>query len=159
MAQSTSLMERVRNGAIAGAVGTCALDVATYLDVAVRGRPPSSMPSEAAGRLADAAHVSLGAEKKTAENRKTGIGALLGYADGIATGAAFALLARRPRFAVAAVVLGAGAMLASDVPATVSGMTNPKEWGLSGWLSDLVPHLVYGAAAAYAYDRLQSSSS
>ena len=155
----TALASRVRNGVIAGAVGTCALDVATYLDVALRGRPPSDLPFRSAERLAAAAHVSLGSKKKTADNRKRGIGALLGYADGIATGAAFALVARRPNFAVATVALGVAAMLASDVPATVSGMTNPKEWGWSGWLSDVVPHLVYGAAAAYVFDRLQSSSS
>jgi hypothetical protein len=39
-------------GAAAGAVGTFALDVPTYLNMAVRGRPSSETPAEIAGKVA-----------------------------------------------------------------------------------------------------------
>ena len=69
-------------GAIAGAAGTAALNAATYLDVAVRGRPSSGTAQEkSAGR-------------------------------------------RGPFDSVGA------------------------KWSTADWLSDLVPHLVYGAVVA-----------
>ena len=39
-------------GAIAGAAGTMALDVAGYADMAIRGRTPSDLPAEVIRRLA-----------------------------------------------------------------------------------------------------------
>ncbi|MFC8617977.1 hypothetical protein ACFT9M_16400, partial [Micromonospora purpureochromogenes] len=50
----------VVDGAIAGAVGSAALNVVSYLDVAVRARPTSSTPEETVGRIAGLAHVDLG---------------------------------------------------------------------------------------------------
>jgi hypothetical protein len=43
-------------------------------------------------------------------------------------------------------------MAASDVPAVRLGVTNPKEWGLSGWVADIVPHVMYGLITAVAFD-------
>jgi hypothetical protein len=40
-----SFLRSVLIGTAAGAVGTAALDVVTYADMAARGRPESSMPS------------------------------------------------------------------------------------------------------------------
>jgi hypothetical protein len=48
-------------GAAAGAVGTFALDVTTYLDMAVRGRPSSETPAEIAGKVAQTAGIDLAA--------------------------------------------------------------------------------------------------
>jgi hypothetical protein len=53
-------MGRLARGVAAGAVDTTALNVATYLDMAIRGRPSSGVPAEAAERLASRAGVSLG---------------------------------------------------------------------------------------------------
>jgi hypothetical protein len=33
---------------------------------------------------------------------------------------------------------------------TAQGLTDPREWGLEGWLADVVPHAAYGLAAAAA---------
>jgi hypothetical protein len=147
-------------GIAAGAVGTIALDVATYLDMAVRARPASSVPAEVAGALAQRAGVELAADGNDGEragNRRSGLGALLGYGVGLGIGAAYGLL--RPRLPglprpVAATGLGLAAMAASDVPAAALGVTDPRAWGAVGWASDLLPHLAYGLATASVYEAL-----
>jgi hypothetical protein len=148
-------------GIAAGAVGTIALDVATYLDMVVRARPASSLPAEVAGALAERAGVELAAggnDSEPAGNRRSGLGALFGYGVGLGVGAAYGLLRsrlpepRRPRAAAAA--LGLAAMAASDLPATALGVTDPRTWGAAGWASDLLPHLAYGFATATVYEAL-----
>ncbi|MBA3278811.1 MAG: hypothetical protein H0U22_08840 [Geodermatophilaceae bacterium] len=142
-------------GLVAGAAGTTALNVVTYLDMAVRGRPSSSVPAEAAGTLAAGAGVALGAGD-TRDSRKEGIGALLGYATGLGVGVAYGLLRSKARVPVplAAILLSAAAMAASDAPMTALGLTDPREWPASSWIADLVPHLAYGLASAAAYESL-----
>lgn len=61
------------DGAIAGAVGSVALNMVSYLDMVVRARPASSTPEKTAGRLAGVAHVDLGPEDRAA-NRRSGLG-------------------------------------------------------------------------------------
>jgi hypothetical protein len=148
-------------GAAAGAVGTIALDVATYLDMAVRGRPASSVPSDAAGKLAGLVGLGLGDDKDTAANRTSGLGALLGYATGVGVGVAYGALrasVRVPR-PLAAFGLGVAAMAGSDIPLVALGLTDPREWGAAGWAADIVPHLVYGFFAAAAYDGFAGAGS
>jgi hypothetical protein len=84
-------VRRLGHGLIAGAVGTFALDVATYLDIALHGRPASSAPRRAAEELARRAGVSLG-EGEVAANRAEGAGALLGYATGLAGGVVYGMV-------------------------------------------------------------------
>jgi hypothetical protein len=154
------MRRRLLLGVAAGAVGTIALDVAGYLDMVVRARPASSTPAEVAGALAERAGVELAADGRQSEragNRRSGLGALFGYGVGLGIGAAYGLL--RPRLPglprpAAAVGLGLAAMAASDVPATALGVTDPRTWGAVGWVSDLLPHLAYGLAAATAYEAL-----
>ena len=53
-------------------------------------------------------------------------------------------------------MVGATAMAAADVSMTSLGVTDPKQWGAAGWLSDALPHLAYGAvtvATLHALDR------
>jgi hypothetical protein len=56
--------------------------------------------------------------------------------------------------ATAALGLGIAASVAGAAPATALGLTDPRSWGTTGWLSDLVPHLAYGIVTATTYDRL-----
>lgn len=144
------------DGAIAGAVGSAALNVVSYLDMVVRARPASSTPQESARRLAGAAHVDLGPEDQAA-NRRSGLGPLLGYGIGLVTGAAFAVLAaaRRPPLPVAVGLLGGGVMTLSDGAMTALGVTDPRQWRRTDWLTDIVPHLAYGMAAAATWNRLR----
>ncbi|MFF5175712.1 hypothetical protein ACFY3U_24220 [Micromonospora sp. NPDC000089] len=144
------------DGAIAGAVGSAALNVVSYLDMVVRARPASSTPEESARRLAGVAHVDLGSEDRAA-NRRSGLGPLLGYGIGVGAGAAFGLLAgdRRWPVPVAAVLLGGGVMATSDGSLTVLGVSDPRTWRRADWLADVVPHLAYGVAAAATWNRLR----
>lgn len=152
------MMRNLLLGVVAGATGTVALDVATYVDMALRGRPPSSVPAQLAGLLADKAGLPLatGGDDK-ADNRKSGLGALFGYALGLGVGAVYGLL--RPSLGglpapLAAGGVGLAAMAAGDIPIGVSGVSNPATWDVSGWAADLVPHLVYGLVTAGVYDAL-----
>lgn len=54
-----SRQRTLRAGLVAGAAGTLALEAATYLDMAVTGRPRSDIPDQAAGQLARALHLDL----------------------------------------------------------------------------------------------------
>lgn len=142
-------------GTAAGAVGTVALNATTYADMVLRGRPASSVPSQVVERLAEKAGADLSGDDEATQNRKSGLGALSGYAVGLGVGAAYGLVrpllgdVSAPR---AGVVLGLAAMAGSDVPAAALGVTNPMEWGASSWVSDLAPHLAYGLAAAVAHE-------
>lgn len=144
-------------GALAGAAGTLALDVVSYGDMALRGRSASTMPAEVVRRLAvkaGYAPLSIPAEEasETTNNRRSALGALSGYAIGISIGAAYGIISlaagtKRQLF-LRTVVLGAVAMAASDVPATLLGATNLKEWTATSWVSDIVPHVAYGLTTA-----------
>ena len=155
------MYRKVMRGMAAGAAGTVALDIATYADMVIRGRPSSSVPAELAGKLTEALHVDLEGEEtgqqasQVAGRRRSGLGALFGYATGLGIGAAYGLI--RPQFRrvplpLAGVAVGLAAMVASDVPAVSTGVTNPREWGTSGWLADLVPHLIYGLVTAATFE-------
>lgn len=132
-----------------------ALDIVTDLDMVVRARPASSTPQESAKRLAAAVGISLG-EGKEAENRAAGLGALLGYATGLGSSVAYTiLLRRRLPWPAATAVLAGLALLGSNVPMTVLGVTDPREWSAADWAADIIPHLAYGAVAAAVDERLR----
>ncbi len=148
-------MGLLANGLIAGAVGTELLNVATYLDMAIRARGASSLPQEDVQKLADRAGISLGAEE-TAENRKSALGALLGYATGGGIGVAYALARPAVRRLPAAVVVGLAAMALTDASSTALGTTDPRSWSAQDWLADLIPHLAYGVGVVATYNTLDS---
>ena len=161
-----NLRRRLLGGALAGAAGTVALNVVTYLDMAARGRSASKTPAKTAGELSRRAGIDLAAtndkdaDKKTARNRRQALGALLGYVTGVGVGMAYG--AARPRLGavappVAATGLGLAAMAGSDVPATALGVTDPRQWSMSSWASDIVPHLAYGLVVASAYDAVHAT--
>nr|QLJ96296.1 hypothetical protein HZU44_14955 [Micromonospora carbonacea] len=151
---------RLIDGAVAGAVGSAALNMVGYADMVLRARPASSTPEESARRVAGLTHVDLGPEDRAA-NRRAGLGPLLGYGLGVTTGVVFALLAghRRTPLPVAVLLLGGGVMAASDGSMTALGVTDPRRWSRTDWLSDVVPHLAYGMAAAATWNRLRPPSS
>jgi uncharacterized membrane protein len=150
-------------GAAAGAAGTTALNAVTYLDMAVRGRPASDAPEQVVRRLAGKAGVELPGGRRERANRLAGLGPVAGIATGVGVGAlAGALRSAGVRLpaAVGGPLLGAAAMAASDVPLAVAGVSDPRTWSAADWVSDAVPHLVYGVtthatlkAAAAAAER------
>ncbi len=99
----------------------------------------------------------VGAQDQTAQNRESGLGALLGYVNGLGTGVLYGLI--RSRFdsipaPLAAPLVSLTAMAASDIPLVSLHVTNPKTWGLSGWLSDAIPHLIYGIVTVATYEAI-----
>ena len=162
------MLEDALIGAVAGALGTVALNITTYADMAIRGRSSISAPSQLVGKIAEKANVPLsskgvGADDETTQNRESGIGSLLGFVNGLGVGALYGVI--RSQFdedavsiPLAGVVVGLAAMAASDVPLITSGVSDPKSWGVSGWVSDVVPHLIYGLVTAVAHETLRNAS-
>ncbi len=154
------MLREALTGAAAGAVGTVALNAVTYADMAINGRSASEVPDTMAGTLAEKVGLDLSAEGEdldgeTAQNRQSGLGALMGYATGIGVGTAYGLT--RPHLdgvskPVAGVGLALAAMAASDVPTTVLGVVGPTTWPPSSWGMDFGFHLAYGMVTAITYD-------
>ena len=148
-------------GLAAGAVGTTALNTVTYLDMVIRGRPASTTPESTVRRVEELAHLCLaaaGPDSETARNRRSGLGALLGIVAGLGTGVLYGLARERldgAPLAVRGTVAGLAANVGTTGPMAVLGITDPRRWPVSSWLSDLVPHLVYGFATAATFDAAQ----
>jgi hypothetical protein len=146
-------------GAAAGAAGTTALDAVTYLDMVVRGRPPSSTPERTVEKLAEITHVPIPGEGETRKNRVQALGAFTGLVAGIGFGTLVGL-ARAAGFRTSPLVgtalTTAGVLVATNGPMTALGITDPRTWSATDWISDLVPHLAYGwvvKATMDAFDR------
>ena len=128
-------------GAAAGAAGTSALNAVTTLDVAVRGRPASDAPERVVAALADRAGVDVPGRRLAA------LAPLAGTATGVGVGAAAGALRAaglRLPAAVGGPLLGLAAMVASDGPIALLGVSDPRRWTAQDWVTDAVPHLVYG---------------
>ncbi len=140
-------------GAVAGAAGTTALNAVTYLDMALRARPASSMPQRAVDEIAKRAGRPVPGEGEEHDNRLQGLGPLAGIAAGVGVGTVAGLLrplvVRLPA-SVAAILLGGAAMAGSDGPLAAVGLTDPRSWSAREWLTDLAPHLAYGAVTVAA---------
>lgn len=151
------MMRQIAQGLAAGAAGTVALNAATYLDMAVRGRGSSSTPAQAAGELADKAGIDLADDPETAQNRRSGLGALMGFVTGLGVGAAYGAVRPRMRsvpWPAAALGLTVAATAGSSGPMTMLGITDPRQWDAKSWAMDVGPHLAYGVVTALAYEKL-----
>jgi hypothetical protein len=142
-------------GALAGAAGTTALNTVSYLDMAVRGRAASSTPERTVEKLAEIAHVPIPGGGETREHRLQALGALTGLVAGIGFGALVGL-ARAAGFRTSPVVgtalTTAGVLVATNGPMTALGITDPRTWSTTDWISDLVPHLAYGVVVQTTMD-------
>jgi len=134
-----NLLQSMAIGVAAGAAGTAALNIATYLDMTVRARPASGVPAKTGEQLARRAGLDLasdGPDPEKLKNRESGLGALLGYGVGLGIGLGYGLV--RPMFGdrvsrpLVSAALAAAAMASSDVPAVAVGSTDPSKWGPTG---------------------------
>jgi uncharacterized membrane protein len=145
----SSLLTGLLRGTGAGAAGTTALNVATQADMALRARPASGTPTQAVSALADRADVAIPGGPRERGNRLEGLGGLAGTATGVAVGGVAGVLrsagVRLPAI-IGGPLLGAAAMVASDLPAARLNLTDPRRWGTTDWAADAIPHLVYGVA-------------
>jgi hypothetical protein len=147
----TGLLRGLAVGAAAGAAGTTALNTVTYLDMVVRARPASSTPEASVEALAKRTGVTIPGDEEARRNRVAGLGPLLGIASGIGVGVLLGVARAaglKPGPAVGAMLAGTGALVAGNGPMTVLGVTDPRTWSATDWVSDLVPHAVYGVVAA-----------
>ena len=78
-------------------------------------------------------------KRRSARRSGVGVGAAYGGAR------AFGL---RPPVWLAALLTTAGALAGSDGPMTVLGVSDPPTWSTTDWVSDVLPHLAYGAVTA-----------
>jgi hypothetical protein len=148
-------------GAIAGAAGNLTLEIVTYGDMLARGRGSSGVPAKMAGMLADRLGIGpLATETsgEAADNRRTAAGALLGYGLGVGLGTAYGLArsGREDRVStpLAGVGVGLAAMAAADASFALSGASDPREWSVVDWVSDLIPHVIYGLVTVGAYEAI-----
>lgn len=158
-------MQHLVQGLAAGAVGTAVLNTVTYVDMAVRARPSSSVPADTVDELTDLAGVSLGAEGHDSEGaatRREAVGALLGYATGFGVGAVYGLLRAGPLRhiprSLAGVGIAAAATASTVTPYAALGVSDPLTWPAKSWAADIIPHLCYGWATAAAFDALHAPS-
>jgi hypothetical protein len=142
-------------GAAAGAAGTTALNAVTYLDMAVRGRGSSSTPEQTVEKLAEKAHLQIPGDEQTRQNRLQGLGPMTGIAAGIGVGVLVGLVRAagfRSQPLLGTALITGGVMVAADGPMTALGITDPRTWSASSWLSDLVPHAAYAAVVKTTMD-------
>jgi hypothetical protein len=146
-------------GAAAGAAGTTALNATTWADMAMRARPASPLPQQAVEKIAGQAGLSVPGEGAEKENRLEGLGSLSGTATGVGIGVAAALigpvLSRLPVL-LSSVLVGAGAMAATDLGAAKLRLTDPSSWTAADWASDALPHLAYGLVTVLTLRALRS---
>jgi hypothetical protein len=167
---------RIVAGLVAGAAGTIALNITTYLDMLIRGRPASTLPAQVAAKLADEIGLPLDFDdddgnvdaddddateqgpRERQPNREAALGALLGLSNGLGIGLAYGLVRivlPRPPAWMSGAALGGLAMAASDYPATQLGLTDPRDWSGSDWAADVVPHMAYGVTTAVVFEALK----
>jgi hypothetical protein len=151
------MMRSILRGLAAGAAGTTALHAVTYLDMVLRGRAASQTPEQSVTRLAELADVTIPAEGR--ENRVSGAGALLGILSGLVVGAGYGAVRAagwRSSTATAGAVATVGAIAVSAVPMAAIGVSNPRDWSLSDWVSDVIPHVAYGWVTTTTYAAMHS---
>jgi hypothetical protein len=142
-------------GATAGAAGTTALNAVTYLDMVVRGRGTSSTPEDTVEKLAATVHLPIPGEGDTRQNRVQGLGPLLGLVAGIGVGGLGGLARAsgyRSAKPVGTALTTLVVLVAGNGPMTALGITDPRTWSTTDWISDLVPHLAYGVVVKTTMD-------
>jgi hypothetical protein len=151
---SKSLFGAALRGAAAGASGTTALNAVTYLDMLLRARPASTTPQETVEKAVGKASVDIAGDGATRDNRVSALGSLTGLTTGVAVGVGYGMarsLGVRPPILVGAAFAAATAMIGSNGPTTMLGVTDPRSWAGTDWIADVVPHLAYGLVTALTY--------
>ncbi|HKU66777.1 MAG TPA: hypothetical protein VJP85_03280 [Candidatus Baltobacteraceae bacterium] len=145
----------IASGIAAGAAGTAVLNATTYADMAIRARPQSKIPKAVVKEFARWSGV-----RRLPRARAQGLSMLLGYADGFGAGVLFGVMRPRMRgvpWFVAGLGLAALTLVLSEGTATAMGKTDPRQWGVSGWMTDFIPRAVYGCVTCLVYDALTES--
>ncbi|MDX3854326.1 hypothetical protein [Streptomyces sp. AK02-01A] len=137
--------------------GTTALDMTSYLDMALRGRPASTTPEVTVERLSEKSRILVPGSGEKRQNRIAGLGPLTGLAAGVTMGALMGVARSagwRPGFLADGVVATIGALIGTNGPMTVLGVTDPRTWAAKDWVADVVPHLAYAVMTVTVLDGL-----
>jgi hypothetical protein len=157
MPTTMSAVRALAAGAVAGAAGTTALNTLTYLDMVWRARAASSTPEATVKKLAAVTGVTIPGTEEERTNRIAGLGPLTGLLVGVGAGAALGLARAagfRPGMVITSITAAAAALAGSNGPMTALGITDPRTWSRTDWISDIVPHLAYGAVTGGALQAL-----
>ena len=153
-----SILKGFARGAAAGAAGTTALNAVTYLDMLVRGRGASDTPSRLVEKLAHDAGRDLPGSGAERDHRYEAAGPLAGILTGVGVGAVSGALhtsgLKLPAF-IGAPLMGLAAMVASDLPLALTGLSDPRRWSARDWVADALPHLAYGVVAHAALTSME----
>jgi len=153
------MWRQVWTGAAAGAAGTTALNAVTYLDMAVRARAASSTPEDTVEEMAGKLPVDVPGEGDKRDNRVSALGPLMGLATGVGLGALYGAgtsATGRPHPAAGTLVVTAMVLIGANGPMAALGVSDPREWDLNAWLTDIVPHVAYGVVTALTYEAAQT---
>jgi hypothetical protein len=143
-------------GAAAGAAATTALDAVSYLDMAWRGRAPSTTPEASVTRLEEVLRVQIPGAGEVRQHRIAALGSLMGTAAGVSAGAALGAARAagwRPGPVASIVAATMVALVVGNGPMTILGVTDPRQWSAVDWVSDVVPHVAYGVVAGLVLAR------
>ena len=145
-------MRGVSAGIVAGATGTLALDIASYIDMVTSGRAASETPA----KLVEAMAKSFGFDSLTddsdeAKNRRSALGAVLGYANGLSFGIVHGLfngVFRHLPWPIEGVIIALASTAATDALYAKYDVADPTTYTPSVWAYDIGFHLVYGLVTA-----------
>jgi hypothetical protein len=108
-------------------------------------------------KVAEVAHVPIPGQGDERESRLQALGALTGLVAGVGFGTLVGLVRAagfRTSPLVGTALTTAGVLVATNGPMTALGITDPRTWSAADWLSDLVPHVVYGVVVRTTLDAL-----
>lgn len=122
----------------------------------IRGRPASATPQNTIERVAGLCGICIPGSGESRDHRLEGLGALGGLAIGATLGAVYGLAKGIPVVGkssapAAGLGLACGAMVATNGPMAVLGVSDPRNWRKVEWASDIVPHVLYGIVTEYTH--------
>ena len=145
-------MRGIAAGIVAGSVGTLALDIASYFDMISSGRAASETPSNLVAAMAKSfGYESLTEDSDEAKNRRSALGAVLGYANGLTFGATHGLLHgifRHLPWPVEGVIIGLASTAATDMLYAKYEVADPTTYTPTVWAYDIGFHMIYGLITA-----------
>ncbi len=145
-------MRGISAGIVAGSAGTLALDIASYLDMVSSGRAASETPANLVAAMAKSFGLdSLTEDSDEAKNRRSALGALLGYTNGLSFGVVHGLfhgIFRHVPWPVEGIIIALASTAATDALYAKYGVADPTTYTPSIWAYDIGFHLVYGLVTA-----------
>ena len=145
-------MRGISAGLVAGSVGTLALDIASYLDMISSGRAASETPSNLVAAMAKSfGFDSLTEDSDEAKNRRSALGAVLGYCNGLSFGVTHSMLHgifRHVPWPIEGIILALASTAATDALYAKYEVSDPTTYSATVWAYDIGFHLVYGLATA-----------